>query len=109
MLEVCPTGGRPQDRDDVDAQGETAREVGVTVAPEPGEPPQPALLAPRHRLEGCAVGLGRAGLDLAEDELTAVDRDDVDLAPHAQPVAVEDRQSLCEQVATRQAFAVVAE
>ena len=109
MLEPCPATSRPQDRDDVDAQGETAREFVVVVAPESGQSSQAALLGPRHGLERCAVGLARAGLDLADDELAAVDGDDVDLAPHAAPVAVEDRQALAEQVAAREPFAVVAE
>src|SRR3954465_14653351 len=109
MLEAGRARGRPKDGDDVDAQGHPAGQVVVVVLPEPGEPAKAALLGPRHRLERRAEGLARAGLDLADDQLPAVDGDDVHLAPATAPVAVENGQALRQQVAARETFAVVAQ
>src|SRR5689334_22191745 len=81
----------------------------MLVTPQPGQATQPPLLAPRDRLERGTEGLGRARLHLAHHEVVAIAGDDVDLAAHAPPVAVEDGQAVGEQVAAGEAFAVVAE
>ena len=86
-----------------------SRLAGMVVTPQPRELTQPALLAPRHRLEGGPVAVAAARLDLAHDEIADVAGHDVDLAPHAPPVAVEDRQALAAQVAAGEPLAVVTE
>ena len=103
MCDLVPAEVIDLDPDDIDPD---PRGLGPPMLqPLPGQFAQPPDLAARDGFGGCARCRAVSGADLTDDDLPGIERDDVDLAVSAPPVAVEDQEAEITKVAAGQIFA----
>ena len=96
--------------DRVEAHHVGVRAFGALDQPAPGHLADPSLLDRVQRVERAAAAGGDAArLDFAKCEHSAVERDDVQLAPAGSVVALDDRETSADQMLGGELLADLAE
>lgn len=110
MLDLYEASRRRENCDRIDANRGT--NLRMRLAPGASKPPQPCEFRDRDRLEGMPIRETRPRLHLDEDDLTSFERDDVDFALPASPIAFDDviarrNQVVCSEVFTPSAQVIL--